>query len=165
MEFSPAGSRRGSRRAVGVIWCGGPHGKELRGASWSSEQPLPEANKEIGTPSYNCKELKIANKLKGVWKWILPQGLQIRGQSGQYLNFSLVRPWVENPAHPDFWPTGPWENKREWPEVVKFVNLSCRKRKPIHSLRQLSEETNTSTAGTQREREKPSSQQNLLFPF
>lgn len=59
----------------------------------------PIASRKMGPWSYNHKEMHFANGMN--WKWIIPQySLQMRTQSDQHLDFSLVKPRAEDLSKP-----------------------------------------------------------------
>lgn len=50
--------------------------------------------------------LRSCQQPEWAWQKILTQSFQTRAQPSQHIDFSLMRPWVEEGwAHLDFWPT------------------------------------------------------------
>lgn len=127
---------------------------------------LRKANKEIGTSVLQLQGTEDCRQAERAWKWILPQGLQIRSHYHQYFDFSLVRPWAEKSAHWDFWPTKLWDNKWVLLEAAKFMIICYAVRENYYRFPEKSMgKRNTNKVRPQKERETPPSSTTFSSPF
>lgn len=92
-----------------------PYGRKLWAASRSCECPLTDSQQENWISVLQVEGTEFCQQSHKLGKG--PE-LQVRTQLGSHLDFSLVRPWVDNPAMscPDFWPT----------ESAKLMIVCCK---------------------------------------